>query len=189
MRKLTILLPLLTLLWASVASAHGPVRQKVAEEIVVAAPADKIWDAIKEPCKMKQWHPDVVDCKSEGEGKGATFKLTLKNGGWINATVKKLNDKKMLFAFKFNTDDMSTTKTIVHANQEIGVPVIPVANFSSSILVKPEGDGKAKVIWKAAFYRAYMNNNPPEEMNEEAGIKAVTAFLKSGLDNLKKTVE
>ncbi len=189
MRTLTILLPLLTFFWASTVSAHGPVRQKVDEEILINAPAEKVWDLIKDPCSMKQWHPQVEDCTAEGNQKGALIKLTLKNGGWINATLKKIDDKKKIFAYKFNTDDISTTHTIVHANQEIKVPLIPVANFSASIMVKEEGDSQAKVIWKAAFYRAYMNNNPPEEMNEEAGIKAVTDFLRSGLENLKKIAQ
>lgn len=189
MRTFTSLLPLLAFLWASMAAAHGPVRQKVSEEIVIQAPAEKVWNLVKDPCGMKQWHPEVVDCSAEGIKKGALIKFTLKNGGWIHATLKKIDDKKMTFAYKFNTDDVSTTKTIVHANQEIKVPLIPVANFSASITVKQEGDNQSKVIWKAAFYRAYMNNNPPEEMNEEAGIKAVTAFLRSGLENLKKVAE
>jgi hypothetical protein len=45
------------------------------------------------------------------------------------------------------------------------------------------------VTWKAAYYRAYMNNNPPEEMNEAAANTAVTAVLKAGLDNLKALAE
>jgi mxaD protein len=34
-----------------------------------------------------------------------------------------------------------------------------------------------------------MNNNPPEEMNEEAANSAVTAILKAGLQNLKALAE
>jgi len=190
MRKLIILVPLLTLIWTSMASAHGPVRQKVQEEIAINAPAEKVWEIIKTPCSMKQWHPEVIDCTLKGEAKkGAEIKVSLKNGGWIVEALKKIDDKKMTFSYKFNTDDISISKTIVHANKEIGVPVLPVANYSGSLTVKKVDDKTSKVIWKSAFYRAYMNNNPPEEMNEEAGIKAVTQFMTSGLENLKKTLE
>jgi mxaD protein len=53
-----------------------------------------------------------------------------------------------------------------------------------------EAKGGATVVsWKAGYYRAYMNNNPPAEMNEEAANTAVTAILKGGLANLKALAE
>ena len=41
----------------------------------------------------------------------------------------------------------------------------PVTNYAASITVKASGDG-SEVIWKAAYYRGYMKNNPPKELNE-----------------------
>lgn len=190
MRKFMAFFPLLALLWAVSASAHGPVRQKVEETVTINASAEKVWETIKELCSLKQWHPKVSDCTQEGAtNKGAKRKLTLANSGWIVEELKNYNDKKMMYSYKFNVDDMSAAKTIVHASQEVKVPVLPVANYSGSIEVKKKGDNAAEVIWKGAFYRAYMNNNPPPEMNEEAAIRAVTDFYRSGLDNLKQLVE
>jgi len=68
------------------------------------------------------------------------------------------------------------------------VPVLPVDNYAASIDLTANGDTTV-VSWKAGYYRAYMNNNPPEEMNEEAANTAVTALLKSGLQNLKVLAE
>jgi mxaD protein len=65
---------------------------------------------------------------------------------------------------------------------------LPVDNYAASIEVEPKGDGSV-VSWKAGYYRAYMNNNPPAEMNEEAANTAVTAILKTGLFNLKSLAE
>ena len=45
------------------------------------------------------------------------------------------------------------------------------------------------MLWKAAFYRAYVNNDPPPELNEAAAIKAVTEFFQAGLNNIKSTLE
>jgi hypothetical protein len=45
------------------------------------------------------------------------------------------------------------------------------------------------VEWRGAFYRAYPNNDPPPEKNDEAAVKAITGVYKSGLENLKKLVE
>ena len=43
--------------------------------------------------------------------------------------------------------------------------------------------------WKGAFYRGYMNNDPPPELSDEAAQKAVAAFQKEGLDALKAKLE
>ena len=71
---------------------------------------------------------------------------------------------------------------------DVDVKVLPVKNYSAMISVKGEGD-KSKVTWKAAFYRGYMLNDPPPELNEAAAKKAVTGVLKSGLEALKKKLE
>lgn len=85
---------------------------------------------------------------------------------------------------------MSTAKTVHHelSGEDVDVPVLPVNNYSATITVKDKG-GQAEVIWKAAFYRAFLNNEPPPEMNEDAGIAAVTDVFKSGLENLKSMAE
>ena len=92
----------------------------------------------------------------------------------------------MSYAYKIT--EMSTAKTINHAGVDEKVPVLPVDNYAASIEVEAKGDTSV-VSWKAGYYRAYMNNNPPEEMNEEAANSAVTSVLKSGLLNLKTLAE
>ena len=53
-----------------------------------------------------------------------------------------------------------------------------------------EGDGNKSVLsWKGAFYRGYMNNDPPPELNDEAAVKAVTGIYEAGLDAAKKAAE
>jgi mxaD protein len=54
--------------------------------------------------------------------------------------------------------------------------------------VEAKGD-TAVVTWKGAYYRAYTNNNPPAEMNEDAANKAVSDVFKAGLANLKTLAE
>ena len=71
----------------------------------------------------------------------------------------------------------------------VDVKVLPVNNYSSTITVLPADGGKSTVEWRGAFYRGYPNNDPPPELNDEAGIKAVTAIYRKGLENLKQKVE
>ena len=90
--------------------------------------------------------------------------------------------------FSYKITEMSTVKTIEHSGETVKVKVLPVSNYKAWLSVEADGSGGSKVIWKAKFYRGYMNNNPPAELNEEAGISAITKVFKMGLSNLKKIV-
>ena len=54
--------------------------------------------------------------------------------------------------------------------------------------VEADGAVGSKVVWKAKFYRGFMNNNPPADLNEDAAISAVSKVFKMGLSNLKKII-
>jgi len=180
-------IPAAMFFFSSVAVAHGPVRQKAEEEIVIDAPAEKVWGIIKDFGDMS-WHPGISSVTNqEGNKKGAVRVLTLASGGTINEELKKYDEAKMSYSYKIV--EMSTAKTITYSGAEEKVPVLPVDNYAASIEVEAQGADKSKVSWKAAYYRAYMNNNPPEEMNEEAANKAVENVLKTGLANLKTLAE
>lgn len=186
MKKVSLITTALLFLLSAVASAHGPVRQKAEQEITINAPADKVWALIKDFGNMS-WHPDIFNISSEGGNKkGGTRILTLKDGGTITEELKKYDEAKMSYAYKIT--DMSVAKTITHAGAEEKVPVLPVDNYSASIEVVAKGDSSV-VSWTAGFYRAYTNNNPPVEMNEETANAAVNAVLKTGLINLKALAE
>lgn len=159
----------LMVIGAGTAMAHGPSRQKVTEKVEIAAPADKVWAAIGNFQDMS-WHPAVE--KTEGTGgndAGATRKLTLKGGGVIEEKLGKYNKDAKSYSYEISNVD---------------VKVLPVSNYSSTISVSEEG-GKSVVEWKGAFYRGYVNNDPPPELSDEAAVKAVTGVYKAGLDALK----
>jgi carbon monoxide dehydrogenase subunit G len=157
----------------AVASAHGPSRQKVTETVEISAPAEKVWDVIGNFQDMS-WHPAFAETVGKGGNEAnATRVLKLKSGGEISETLTKYDpDKKM---YKYEITD-------------VDVKVLPVNNYSSMLSVKGEGD-TSTVTWKGAFYRGFMNNDPPPELNDEAAKKAVTDVYRSGLDALKEKVE
>ncbi len=103
----------------------------------------------------------------------ATRVLTLQSGGTI---TEKL--------IKYDADNKSYKYEIT----DVDVKVLPVKNYSSTLSIKGEGD-KSTVEWKGAFYRGYMNNNPPPELSDEAAVKAVKGVYRGGLDALKEKVE
>ena len=186
MKKNIFLVSVVFLFFSALANAHGPVRQKVKEEIKINAPAEKVWDIIKNYDDMS-WLPAVASSKTDkGNKKGSVRVLTLKDGGTITEELKKYDEKKMSYSYKIS--DMSTAKTINHSGKDENVPVLPVSNYAADIEVKAKGDTSV-VIWKAGYYRAYMNNNPPAEMNEEAANSSVKAVFTAGLENIKKLAE
>lgn len=155
------------------ALAHGPSRQKVAEKIEIDAPAAKVW-AIVGNFQDLGWHPAVA--KTEGTGGnavGAKRTLTLKSGGTIDESIVKYDAEGM--SIKYQID-------------KVDPKVLPVNDYSSTISVKEEG-GKSTVEWKGAFYRGFMNNDPPPELSDEAALKAVTDVYKGGLAALKAKAE
>ncbi len=185
MKKTSLLISAALLMFTGLVNAHGPVRGKMTASITIDAPAAKVWDVIKNYDDMS-WHPSIKSVKGDGGNKkGSVRILTLGNGGTITEELKSHDDTKM--AYKYKITDMSSTGTIKHAGQDEEIPVLPVGNYAAEISVEDKG-GKAEVEWVATYYRAYVNNNPPEELNEEAADKAVTEVLTTGLEALAKKV-
>jgi hypothetical protein len=155
------------------ALAHGPSRQKVTEKIEIDAPAAKVWAVIGNFQDMG-WHPAIA--KTEGTGDNAPEqakrKITLKDGGEIEESLTKYDASGMSMSYRI---------------ENVDVKVLPVNNYSSTLSVKEDG-GKSIVEWKGAFYRGFMNNDPPPELSDEAAVKAVTGVYKTGLEALKAKV-
>lgn len=155
------------------ALAHGPSRQKVNKTIEINAPVDKVWKIIGNFQDMG-WHPAIE--KTEGTGgndPGAKRTLTLKGGAKINEQLSSFDAAGHSLSYEIT---------------EVDVKVLPVNNYSSTLLV--EGDASKSVVkWRGAFYRGYMNNDPPPELSDEAAVKAVTGIYDAGLAAIKKAAE
>lgn len=161
------------LMAASPIEAHGPTRQKVTETVEVNAPADKVW-AVLGNFQDMSWHPAIA--KTEGSGgneKDAKRVLTLKPGGTIAETLTKYD---------------AAGKSLSYEITAVDVKVLPVSNYSSTLSVEDKG-GKSVVEWRSAFYRGFLNNDPPPELSDEAAVKAIKGVFRSGLDAVKAKLE
>jgi hypothetical protein len=155
------------------ASAHGPTRKKVSETVTIAAPPERVWAIIGNFQDMS-WHPAVEKTEGKGgNGPEATRRLTLKGGGTIDEELAKYEPEQKSYSYRITS---------------VEVKVLPVTNYSSTIVVAPAGGG-ATVEWRGAFYRGYPNNDPPPELNDEAAMRAVSGVYRAGLDALKAQVE
>ena len=159
----------------ALALAHGPSRLKVSESVEIAAPADTVWARVSK-FDDASWIPAVA--KTEGTGGnavGATRRLTLKGDGspTVDEELVRLDAAGKVLQYKITA---------------VEPKVLPVTNYASTITV--EGDGaKARVTWKAGFYRGYPNNDPPPELNDEASEAAVKGLYQATLAELKKSLE
>lgn len=154
------------------ASAHGPTRKKYAETIEINAPADKVWAVVGNFADWS-WHPAIEKTEATGNAVDATRVLTLKGGGKINEKLLKRDDAKRSMHYEIT---------------EVDVKVLPVNQYASTITVTDDG-GKSKVEWKSSFYRGFMQNDPPEGLDEKAAIAAVSGVYKTGLEALKAKME
>lgn len=185
MKKIS-LLAFFLFLFSAVSYAHGPVRGKMTATMPIDASAADVWEVIKNFDDMS-WHPGIKSTDGTGGNeKGATRVLTLTDGGTITEFLKKYDAAKMSYTYKIT--DMSIVKTIQHSGQDEDVPVLAVDNYQGKLTVKKKGSG-SEVVWVATYYRGYMNNNPPVELNEETADEQVTAVLEAGLASLLNKFE
>ncbi|WP_374309080.1 SRPBCC family protein [Methylocella sp.] len=159
---------------AGPAGAHGPTPQKVEQTIAIAATPEKVWSVLKSYGDVASWNPLVASSKSsDGDKAGATRALVLKKGGEINEDLDEYDAAAMSYSYRLKDPNLDA---------------LPVSFYSATIDVKPSPEG-ALVEWFGRFYRGDTSNFPPDELNDEAAVNAMNAFMKTGLEGLKAKVE
>jgi len=157
------------------ALAHGPTPQKGKQSIVINAPVGKVWDAVKAFADLS-WHPDVK--YSTGDGKqesGGVRTVTLQNGEVYEDELDSYSDASHEYGYRLKT---------------VNVKALPVSSYTTSLSVTA-GDSaeQSVVLFKSRFYRGDTGNTPPDNLNDEAAVKAMDAFLQKGLQGLKHKLE
>ncbi len=153
--------------------AHGPTRQKVIESIDINAESVLVWKKISD-FKNFDWNPDVTESKAKNNDVGSERILKFKNGIEIVQKLEKVNQEKKLITWRLIKTDNK---------------LLPVNSYAAKILVKSEKTGTSIVTYKAGFYRGFMGNDPPEELNDENSKKKVEEFIKKSLKGLKESLE
>lgn len=159
------------------ALAHGPTRQKVAEAIVIDKPADQVWAIIKDFDSLSKWHPYVASSVADkGNEVGSTRKVVLKMDGkpGFDEVLDKYDPAHRSYKYEIDKVDPN---------------VLPVNDYSSTITVLDNGKDSSIVMWSGAFYRGYMLNDPPPQLNDRASVGAVVQVYRAGLENLKSIAE
>jgi len=159
------------------ATAHGPTRQKIVETVEIDKPVDKVWAVIGDFDALAKWHPAIASSVADkGNSEGSVRHLVVKAPG--DPSFDEVLDKYDAGAHSYK-----------YEIPKVDPKILPVNNYTSTISVLDNGKGGSTVEWKGAFYRGYMLNDPPPELNDEASVKAMRGVYRAGLDNLKKLVE
>lgn len=159
----------LLLLGLSPVTAHGPTPQKADERVTIAAPPERVWKLIAAFGSIADWHPLVKQSKATGEVAGAERTITLAKGELVEG-LDEVDAGARRLSYRLSKEN---------------VEALPVSFYTVTIEVTPAAGG-SEVSWGARFYRADTTNEPPENLNDEAAVAAMTDFIRQGLEGLKK---
>jgi mxaD protein len=155
----------------SPAFADPPKTLKVVKSVDIAAPVDKVWDAVKDFDSLNKWHPgfsqDEIQ-KGKNNEPGAVRKLTVKDGPSFTEELLAFDASKHTYRYRI-----------------IESP-LPLHKYVSRITVSPGPKGGSHVTWSGTFKRKNTAETPPEAESDAAAIKIVTGVYEGGLANLKK---
>lgn len=154
--------------------AHGPTPQKAEESVTITASPDQVWALAGNFTGIGGWHPLIKEVRGTGgNAAGGERTLVLAKG----EITESLDDY----------DPVGRSQGYRLAKENVGV--LPVSFYTATLVVKDAGAGKSEVVWSARFYRGDTSNFPPDELNDDAAIAAMTEFFRGGLDGLKAKVE
>ena len=170
LKNLTILFVILLL--STPSKGHGPSRQKVSESIEINASSDEVWKIVSDFNNFN-WNKSVEKISVSSNDVGTERTIFFKSGETIKQKLEKIDESKMMVNWRIIETDNK---------------VLPVNSYSAKIFVK-ESDNKTKVIYKSGFYRGFMGNDPPSELNDENSKKKVKIFIVENLNGLKKIIE
>ena len=159
------------------ALAHGPTRQKVVQTIDIARTPDQVWAIVGPFDSIAIWHPLVASSPADhGNDIGSKRTLTLKAEGApsFQEELVKYDAGARMYQYRIESVDPK---------------ILPVNNYQAWFELQDGPAGGCTIEWRAAFYRGYMLNDPPPELNDAASSAAVKAVFRAGLDNVKVLAE
>ena len=155
------------------AVAAAPVLH-VSKKVTIDAPADKVWEQVKNFDGLGSWHPAVEKDEivaGKNNTVGAERLLSLKGGGTIKEKLMVFDDKHHMFKY------------------QILEGVLPVSDYTSVVSVKAAGKDKSTVTWSGSFKRKDTGAKPAADADDATATKTMSGVYQAGLDNLKKMME
>ena len=120
--------------------------------------ADEVWKLIGGFNTLPDWHPAIE--KSELQEEGSMRRLSLAGGGTVVEKLERLDDSERVYTYSI-----------------IDSP-LPVSNYTATICVKEDSEGKTTVEWSSEF--------EAKGAAENEAIDVIAGIYQAGFDNLKK---
>jgi mxaD protein len=155
---------------SSVAQAHGPTPQKIDETIDIKADPKTVWAIAGDFAGISKWDSEL----KASEGSNEKRVITFKNGEQLEEEVDEYKPDGMTYSYRMLNPNLKAA---------------PVSSYSATLAVTPGADGGSHVEWYGRFYRGDTGNEPPDDLNDEAGREAMTKLFKAGLNGLKAKAE
>ena len=133
---------------------------KVKMETKLPVAADTLWQSIGGFNALPSWHPAVATSDASGAGKGSTRTLGLAGGGSIVERLEDADPKRRSYRYSILSGPL------------------PVADYTSELEVRDNGDGTSTVQWSSDFQ--------PKGASEPDAVAAIQGVYQAGLDNLRK---
>lgn len=170
------LLPALGVLLALAvpAQAHGPTPQKAEAKATVAATPDAVWKIAGDFAGIGGWHPMVKAVQAKGGNAAGAERVLVLEKGEITDGLDDVDAAQRSLSWRLNTEN---------------VEALPVSFYTITLSVNDAGGGKSEVVMAGRFYRGDTSNFPPDELNDEAAVAAMTAFFEAGVNGLKAKAE
>lgn len=170
-----IVTTLLAALLVTPALAHGPTPIKVNESITIAADPKAVWAVAGKFDGLAAWHPDIASVKATGgDANGAERELTFRKGGVLKESLDEYDPAAFKYSYRMADPNLD---------------VLPISSYSVTFTIKPAAGGGSDVQWYGRLYRGDTGNEPPENLSDDAARTAMSEFLSSGLQGLKRKVE
>lgn len=155
------------------ASAHGPTPQKVEESVDIAAPLERVWSEVKAFSRIADWNP-ALSASAGGDAVGGQRTLTFSNGQTIVEGLDEADEAEHGLRYRLVKENPAA---------------FAVGSHFSRMRLSALPAGHTRVQWTSRFYRADSGNEPPEDLNDEAAVRAMSDFMRRGLDGLKAKLE
>jgi mxaD protein len=156
------------------AAAHGPTPQKVVETVEVAAPIDKVWQAVEDFGRLASWNPALKASEASGGNQpGAKRVLTFANGEKLQEELDTYDPAAHEYGYRMSNPN---------------VAALPASSYSVVFRLSATGQG-TQVEWKSRLYRGDTGNEPPPNLTDEAAVEAMRNFFQTGLKHLKADLE
>lgn len=139
---------------------------KVFVSSVIHAPADTVWQTVRDFNSLPEWHPGIRDSEIEGgragDSVGCVRSFHLEDGSHLREQLTALSDRERIMDYIILDSPL------------------PVSNYAATLRVLPITDGNSSYVeWSAEF-------DVPADQAEETVKLVGDGVFQSGFDSLKE---